>query len=147
LACRTASDADGREQTGCASVTTRPYVTPSKIPQKVEESANPDRRGGKRVPKIQPCLYQLAQVAGYEIVEFSDGHALSLNTSSGGFLFLMPQLPERRQVFEVHTPLSTEEERAVKLVETCWTRELTFGTAGKVYLVGVKSLFEPARFN
>ncbi len=109
----------------------------------MEESANPDRRGGTRVLKIQPCFYQLAQVAGYEIVEFSDGHALSLNTSSGGFLLLMPQPPERRQVFEVHTPLSPEEEREVKLVEACWTRELTFGATGKVYLVGVKSLFEP----
>jgi hypothetical protein len=109
----------------------------------MEESANPDRRGGTRVLKIQPCFYQLAQVAGYEIVEFSDGHALSLNTSSGGFLLLMPQPPERRQVFEVHTPSSTEQERVVKLVEACWTRELTFGATGKVYLVGVKSLFEP----
>jgi len=47
------------------------------------------------------------------------------------------------QVFEVHTPLSSEEEGTVKLVETCWTRELTFGPDGKVYLVGVKSLFNP----
>jgi len=122
-------------------------VTPSKIPSKIEESANPDRRGGTRVLKIQPCFYQLAQVAGYEIVEFSDGHALSLNTSPGGFMLLMPEPPERRQVFEVHTPLSTEEERTVKLVEACWTRELAFGDAGKVYLVGVRSLFEPARSN
>lgn len=109
----------------------------------MEESANPDRRGGTRVLKIQPCFYQLAQVVGYEIVEFSDGHALSLNTSSGGFLLLMPHPPERNQVFEVHTPLSTEEEKVVKLVEACWTRALTFGAADKVYLVGVKSLFEP----
>lgn len=122
-------------------------MTPSKIPSKIEESANPDRRGGTRVLKIQPCFYQLAQVAGYEIVEFSDGHALSLNTSPGGFMLLMPEPPERRQVFEVHTPLSTEEERTVKLVEACWTRELAFGDAGKVYLVGVRSLFEPARSN
>ena len=120
---------------------------PLKAPAKSGEVGNPDRRGGRRVGKIQPCLFQLAQVAGYEIVEFSDGHALSLNTSPGGFLLLMPQPPERRQVFEVHTPLSTEEERRVKLVEACWTRELTFGVVGKVYLVGVRSLFEPARFN
>jgi hypothetical protein len=122
-------------------------VTPSKIPPEVKESANPDRRGGIRLLKIQSCFYQLAQVAGYEIIEFSDGHALSLNTSPGGFLLLMPVPPERRQVFEVHTPLSTEEERTVKLVEACWTRELTFGDASKVYLVGVRSLFEPARSN
>ena len=126
---------------------TRLHVAPSKIPPKVKEPANPDRRGGKRVPKIQPCIYQLAQVAGYEIVKFSDGHALSLDTSPGGFLLLMPQPPERRQVFEVHTPLSTKEGGAVNLVEACWTRELTFGPAGKVYLVGVRSLFEPARPN
>jgi hypothetical protein len=122
-------------------------VTLSKIPPKVEESANQDRKGGKRVLGIQPCFYQLAQVAGYEIVKFSDGHALSLNASPGGFLLLMPQPPERSQVFEVHTPLSTGEERTVKLVEACWTRELTFGPAGKVYLVGVRSLFELARSN
>jgi hypothetical protein len=113
----------------------------------VEVSANPDRRGGKRVLGIQPCVYQLAQVAGYEIVKFSDGHALALNFSSGGFLLLMPQPPERSQVFEVHMSLSTEKERTVKLVEACWTRELTFGAAGKVYLVGVRSLFESARPN
>lgn len=115
----------------------------SDIPPKVDESANPDRRGGQRVTTIQPCFYQLAHFPAREIVEFSDGHGLSLNTGSGGFLLLMPQPPERKQVFEVHTPSSTEQERTVKLVETCWTRELTFGEAGKVYLVGVKSLFEP----
>lgn len=122
-------------------------MIPSKIPPKVDESANPNRRGGRRVTRIRPCFYQLAHFHGHEIVEFSDGCALSLNTGSGGFLLLMPQPPERRQVFEVHTSLSTEEERTVKLVETCWTRELTFGAAGKVYLVGVKSLFETARAN
>jgi hypothetical protein len=92
-------------------------------------------------------VFQLAQVAGYEIVEFSDGHALFLNASLGGFLLLMPQSPECKQVFEVHTPVSMEEGRTVKLVEVCWMRERTFGTVGKVYLVGVRSLFEPARFN
>lgn len=122
-------------------------MTPSKIPPREGESADPDRRGGTRVLKIQSCAYQLAHIAGHECVEFSDGHALSLNASPRGFLLLMPKPPERRQVFEVHTPLSTEEERTVKLVETCWTREVTFGAADKVYLVGVRSLFEPARSN
>ena len=129
---------------GYASVTTRPYVTPSKIPPKVEEPANPDRRGNTRLPTVQPCFYQLAQVAGYEIVKFSNGHALSLNTSPRGFMLLMPQPPKKGQVFEMHAPLSTEEDRAVKLVEACWTRELAFGDAGKIYLVGVTSLFELA---
>ena len=119
-------------------------MTSSKIPPKIEGPVNPDRRGDTRVPKIQQCFYQLAQVAGYEIVKFSNGHALSLNTSPGGFLLLMPQPPTRGQVFEMHASLSTEEERAVKLVEACWTRELTFGDAGKVYLVGVTSLFQLA---
>lgn len=119
-------------------------MTSSTIPPTVDESANPDRRGGQRVLKIQSCVYQLSHFAGQEIVEFSDGHALSLNTSPEGLLLLMPQPPESRQVFEVHMPVSTGDEKTVKLVEACWTRELTFGTAGKVYLVGVRSLFEPA---
>ena len=122
-------------------------MTPSKTPPKVDESSDPDRRGDRRAPKIETCFYQLAHFPGHQIVEFSDGHALSLNTSPRGFLLLMPQPPERRQVFEVHTSLSTEEERTVKLVEACWTRELTFGVSGKVYLVGVRSLFAPARPN
>jgi hypothetical protein len=109
-----------------------------------EESAEPDRRGGQRQPKIQPCFYQLSRIAGRDIIEFSDGHALSLNASQGGLLLLMPRPPERRQVFEVQTPASGEG-RGVTLVETCWTRELTFGDRGKVYLVGVRSLFEPTR--
>ena len=113
----------------------------------MDESADPDRREVMRAPKIETCFYQLAHFPSHQIVEFSDGHALSLNTSPGGFLLLMPQPPERRQVFEVHTSLSTEAERTVRLVEACWTRELTFGSSGKVYLVGVRSLFEPARFN
>lgn len=117
-------------------------MTPSTMPPKLDESAHPDRRGGKRVLMVQPCFYQLAHFAGHEIVEFSDGHALSLNTGAGGYLLLMPQPPETKQVFEVHTLLSTEEERTVKLVEARWTRELIFDAAGKVYLVGVRSLFE-----
>ena len=120
-------------------------MTSSQTPPMVNETASPDRRGAGRAPKIETCFYQLAHFFGHQTVEFSDGHALSLNTSPGGFLLLMPKPPERSQVFEVHTSLSTEEERTVKLVEACWTRELTFGVSGNIYLVGVRSLFEPAR--
>jgi hypothetical protein len=119
-------------------------VTSSPLPPEFKQSANPDRRRGARVLQIQPCFYQLAHIAGDKNVEFSDGHALALNAGPGGFLLLMPQPPERRQVFEVHTPSPTVEKRTVKLVEACWTRELTFGDTGKVHLVGVRSLFEPA---
>lgn len=143
----TEPDTGGRQQTGSPNVTARSHVTSSKIQQKLRVSDSPDRRGSRRVQGIQPCVFQLAQVAGYEIVEFYDGHALSLNASLGGILLLMPQSPECRQVFELHTPVSMEEGRTVKLVEVCWTRELTFGSVGKVFLVGVRSLFEPARFN
>lgn len=56
----------------------------------------------------------------------------------------MPKPPESRQVFEVYTSLSKEQERTVKLVEACWTRELTFGVSSSIYLVGVRFLFETA---
>lgn len=36
----------------------RLQVTPSKIPKKGEQSADPERRIAKRVLKIQPCVYQ-----------------------------------------------------------------------------------------
>ncbi|HSA61390.1 MAG TPA: hypothetical protein VLE03_04060 [Nitrospiraceae bacterium] len=111
----------------------------------MEEAPKQDRRVDKRVLNIRPCFYELAHIADHEIVDITDGHALSLDASPGGFLLLMPQPPERRQVFEVHATSSTEEEETIKLVEACWTRELTFGVGGKVYLVGVRSLFEPAR--
>ena len=117
-------------------------MTQSTLPPEAKEWANLERRKGKRLLRLQPCFYQLVHIAGHEVVEFSDGHALSLNHSSGGSLLLMPQLPERRQVFEVHTVLSGDE-TTVKIVETCWTREMTFGDNEKVYLVGVRLLLEP----
>lgn len=122
-------------------------VTVSRIPPSEEETANPERRGGKRVPTIEPCSYELAHFIGQEGVEFSGGYALSLNASPQGLLLLMPQPPESRQVFEIHMPAPANQGKVVKLVEACWTREMTFGTGGKVYLVGVRALFEPARSN
>ena len=118
-------------------------MAPSNVPPKVDESANLNRRGDERIPMIGPCLYQLARFLGNETVDFSGGCALSLNTSTGGILLLMAQTPEERQVFELHVPSPTKGESTVKLVEACWTRELLFGVADKVYLVGVRSLFEP----
>jgi hypothetical protein len=103
----------------------------------------PDRRGGVRALKIRSCLYQLMQTDDRQDVEFTDGQALSLNAGSGGYLLLMPQLPETRQVFEIHKSHSVDTETIV-LVETCWTQEVPFGHGGKVFLVGVRSLFETA---
>jgi len=119
-------------------------MTSSQVPPKADEPASPDRRSGKRIPMIGPCFYQLTRFRGNETVDFSDGYALSLNTSSEGILLLMPQTPEKRQVFELRVPSPTTGESAVKLVEACWTRELLIGAADKVYLVGVRSLFEPS---
>jgi hypothetical protein len=113
--------------------------TPS--PQQAE-LADPDRRAGTRLTQIQPCWYQLARIAGNEVLGFADGQALCLNAGPGGLLLLMPHLPDRCQVFEVQTS-SPGAERTIKLVETCWTRELAFGESGKIYLVGVRSVFEP----
>src|SRR5262249_35580575 len=96
----------------------------------VHEAVNTERRGARRAPKIETCFFELAHFSGHQIVGFSDGHALSLNNSQGGFMLLMPKSPEEGQVFEVHTSLSTEEERIVKLVEACWTQELSFGSSG-----------------
>ena len=118
-------------------------MAPSKVPPKVDEPVSLDRRGGERIPMIGSCLYQLARFLGNETVNFSDGYALSLNTSSGGTLLLMAQTQEKGQVFELHVPSPTKGESPVKLVEACWTRDLLFGAADKIYLVGVRSLFEP----
>ena len=119
-------------------------MTSSRTPPIEDEAANPDRRGAERAQKIEACFYQLTHFSGQQIVEFADGHGLSLNTSSGGFLLLMAKPPESRQVFEVYTSLSKEKKRTVKLVEACWTRELTFGVSSYIYLVGVRSLFDTA---
>lgn len=117
-------------------------MTPSSFPPTTEPH-HPDRRDSPRVVNIRPCEYELAHVAGHETIEFTGGQALSLNASRGGLLLLMPQSPEGRQIFEVHTAVQTENERAVKVVEACWMQELTFGSSGRVYLVGVRTLFEP----
>jgi hypothetical protein len=115
-----------------------------KVLQKMTAPTSLDRRGDERIPTIGSCFYELACFRGKETVDFTDGYALSLNTSSGGILLLMALTPEKGQVFELHVPSPTKGERTVKVVEACWTRELLIGAADKVYLVGVRSLFEPA---
>ncbi len=103
-----------------------------------------ERRSSERLPLIRPCPYQLSRVAGGGDIELSEGHALSINISSGGMLLFMRQAPGERQVFEVEGPsvAAKEQEGIRKLVEVCWIRQIPIGADTTMHLVGIRFLFE-----
>ena len=102
-----------------------------------------ERRSSERLPFIESCSYELTSFPSGDEVELSHGHAVSVNISSGGMLFLMPQVPSKRQVFQVLAPSVTRQEATTKLVEVCWTRQVRIGVEASLHLVGVRFLFEP----
>lgn len=118
-------------------------MTPPKLLEQPDMPTHQERRRSERLPLIQSCPYELSSFPGGGEVELSHGHAVSVNISSGGMLFLMPQVPGERQVFQVQAPSITRQEAITKLVEVCWTRQVRIGVEASLHLVGVRFLFEP----
>lgn len=102
-----------------------------------------EHRRSERLPFVESCPYELSSFPGGDEVELSQGHAVSVNLSSGGMLFLMSQVPNESQVFQVQAPSMARREATTKLVEVRWTREVRIGAEASLHLVGVKFLFEP----
>lgn len=105
-----------------------------------------ERRESERVSRIRPCTYELSKFSGSDTVELSEGHAFTINMSSGGMLLLLSQVVGERQVFEITAPSLADEEHTTKVVEICWTRPLpvsTHITMITMQLAGVRFLFEP----
>lgn len=68
------------------------------------------------------------------------GKAISLNSSSGGVLLLMPHTPQVQQTFEVYAPTPWGEGNPLSLVEVRWTRRISRDSGESMCLVGLKVL-------
>ena len=100
-----------------------------------------DRRGSTRIRLTRACPYEFSSIHG-ENIEWFHGDALTVNISLGGMLLVMTDAPRLRQVLQVHGPSAAGPDVAIQVVEVCWTRELPIGGDGKMYLVGVRFMFQ-----
>ena len=79
---------------------------------------------------------------GADAVKLTEGAGYSINRSVGGMLLLLPEVMDKRQVFEIQVPSESRKEQITKLVEVCWTRPISVSARIEMYLVGIRFLFE-----
>ena len=90
--------------------------------------------------------YEISESLGDDAIAIHQGEALSVNVSKGGMLLLMDQNPPVEQVFEIQVPASTRG-KTPRLVEVCWTRQISIEDCDSRFLVGVKFLLDPHTYS
>src|SRR5438093_1883983 len=105
-----------------------------------------DCRRAERAAFMEYCPYELCESLGDAALAIDRGEALSVNISKGGMLLLMDQNPRVQRVLELQVPASTRGKTA-RLVEVCWTRQISLEDCDSRYLVGVKFLFDPHAYS
>ena len=98
-----------------------------------------ERRGGKRVRCMR--AYALTKPEGYP-AKLSEGYGHAINRSVGGLLLLLPEEVHQRQVVEIQVPSKAKKKQSTKLGEVCWTRPIQVDARVRMYLVGLRFLFE-----
>lgn len=69
-----------------------------------------------------------------------EGHGTAVNDSSTGLRLLLGIVPPKGQLLEIQTDDRTLE-RAICLVEVCWTKPLREDEQGALYRVGCRQNF------
>jgi len=69
-----------------------------------------------------------------------EGHGTAVNDSPTGMRLLLGVAPPKGQLLEIQTDDRTLE-RAICLVEVCWTQPLREDAQGALYLVGCRQNF------
>jgi hypothetical protein len=69
-----------------------------------------------------------------------EGHGTAVNDSPTGMRLLLGIAPSKGQLLEIQTDDRTLE-RAICLVEVCWTEPLREDAQGALYLVGCRQSF------
>jgi hypothetical protein len=67
-----------------------------------------------------------------------EGHALSLNLSSGGILLLMDVALQPEQVIKVHIPTPVNPAQTPTLAEVRWSRRIPLDTTERLYFIGLR---------
>jgi len=101
-----------------------------------------DRRNGERIPCVQVCPYELTKFSSHDKVDFSKGHGFTINVSVRGFLLMLPQPLDEKQIFGNKAPSEADKKRATRLAEVCRTRPLPVTVRTTMHLAGVRLLFE-----
>ncbi len=101
-----------------------------------------ERRESERLAYRRACPYKQTKPVGADAVKMTEGAGYSINRSAGGMLLLLPEVMDKRQVFEIQVPSEIREEQITKLVEVCWTRPISVSARIEMYLVGIRFLFE-----
>lgn len=101
-----------------------------------------ERRDSERVSCRLVVPFELMKPVDPSTVKFSEGHGHAINRSVGGMLLLLPEKVDQRQVVEIQVPSKAKNKHSVKLGEVCWTRPIPVSARVKMYLVGIRFLFE-----
>jgi hypothetical protein len=105
-------------------------------------STQQERRDSERVPCKLVCLFELTTPAGADAVKLTAGSGHVINRSGRGLLLLLPEKVNNRQVVEIQVPSEVRKEQTTKLMEVCWTRPIEVDAEAKMYLAGMRFLFE-----
>ena len=103
-----------------------------------------ERRREIRRPRITPCTYGLTRSVDRDGATLEEGHGTEVNDSPTGMRLLLGIAPSKGQLLEIHIDHSTHE-RAICLVEVCWTKPLREDEEGALYLVGCRQNFGTLR--
>ena len=100
-------------------------------------SLRAERRRETRRPRISPCTYGLRRSVDREGAILEEGQGTAVNDSPTGMRLLLRVAPSKGQLLEIQTNDRTLE-RAICLVEVCWTKPLQEDAEGALYLVGCR---------
>ncbi len=90
---------------------------------------------------LRPIPYELTAPLDQHPSGVREGHALSLNISSGGMLVLMEHPPALEQVLRVKVPTPLAWAGTPTLAEVRWVRRVPLGPQPGMALVGLRFLF------
>ncbi len=99
-----------------------------------------ERRRETRRPRISPCTYGLLRSVDRDGAILQEGQGTAVNDSPTGMRLLLGVAPSKGQLLEIQTNDQTLE-RAICLVEVCWTKPLQQDAQGALYLVGCRQNF------
>jgi hypothetical protein len=99
-----------------------------------------ERRREIRRPRISPCTYGLTRSVDRDGAILEEGQGTAVNDSPTGMRLLLGVAPSKGQLLEIQTNDQTLE-RAICLVEVCWTKPLREDAQGTLYLVGCRQSF------
>ena len=99
-----------------------------------------ERRRETRRPRISPCTYGLMRSTDHNDAIREEGYGTAVNDSPTGMRLLLGVAPTKGQFLEIQTDDRTLE-RAICLVEVCWTQPLREDAQGALYLVGCRQNF------